>query len=411
MSESSESGARSASYRYLPLLSLLLVLASLGMLLRIYLSQPSDEHERRVAAFSAAIERIPAHYAGETSSEQLYHSAMRGMMRALDDPYSSYLNRYQMENMGVQTRGEFGGVGVMVSPRDGGAVIVDVQKDGPADAAKVKPGDVIVGVNGDPAGEMPFVQLVSLIRGKPGTTVELRLERAETGEVETVSIERARISTESVVSRRVEENIAYIQIRQFDGRSLDGVEKALTELKSQGELKGVLLDVRGNTGGLLDEAAGICDLFLKSGNIVSLDSRLEDEQKSYAADEEVVVPAEMPVVVLVDHRSASASEVLAGALQELGRATIIGTPTFGKGAVNRIMPLPDRSGILLTVAHYTVGDGKVIQDAGVEPDIIVGEVEPLQAVDSPDKRRQWLQKYRKAQERQFERAVEYLNQQ
>lgn len=408
MSEPSESSQKSNPYRHLPILSLLLVLASLALLIRMYLSRPGTAEERRMAAISTAIEQIPEHFAGEVSSEQLYRAAMRGMVRALHDPYSTYLNRHQLENMGVQTRGEFGGIGVIVSPRNGGAVIVELQEDGPAEEAGLQPGDIIVGVDDEPAGDLPFVQLVSLIRGKVGTTVQLLVERAESGKQETIPIQRARISTESVAWRRVEEGIGYIQIRQFDDNCLAGVKKALEDLQSDDSLSALLLDVRGNTGGLLEAAVGISDLFLSSGNIVRLDSRLEQEQQSFSADEKVALPADIPLAILADHRSASASEVLAGALQAHGRATVIGTRTFGKGAVNRVMPLPDRSGLLLTVAHYTVGDGKTIHKVGVEPDIVVGQVEPLSSMDTPEKRRQWLRNYQEAQKQQLRRAVEFL---
>lgn len=410
MLSDSQSSSYKDAYRYLPLLSLLLVLVSLGLLVKMYLSQPSTQRERRIAAFARALEEIPRRYVDRTSPDQLYNAAMRGMVGSLSDPYSAYLSRYELENAAVQTEGEFGGVGVMVSPRNGGAVIIDTQEGGPAKAAGVKPGDVIVAVDGRPAGDMPFVQLVSTIRGKVGTKVELTLERAESGDRETVEIERHRIELDSVVWRRLEGDIGYVTIRQFDSQSLSGMRKAVDELTAETPLAGLLIDVRGNNGGLLDQAVGIADMFLSSGNIVRLRSRLPAERKSFNASENVAIEREVPIVVLVDHRSASASEVLAGALQSSGRSTVIGTETFGKGAVNRIMPLPDGSGVLLTVAEYTVGGGKKIEGVGVQPEIVVGEVGSIEPGLSPRARREWLENYRAAQEKQYERALEFLRQ-
>ena len=395
-------------YRYLPLLSLLLAILSAGLVLRLYVRLPSDTYEKRVNAFGAALRSITENYAGKVEEKTLYEAAMRGMVGTLDDPYSSYLTGFELETAGAQTEGEFGGIGVVVSQRDGQAMVIEVQEGGPAAEAGLQPGDAIVGVNGRPVSEMSFVEMVSRIRGKVGTSVEVQIQEAETDKESTVAITRKLITAENVSWRYVSEGIGYIEVDQFDAHSLENVRGAIQELQSEGALRALILDVRGNVGGLLEAATGICDLFLSEGPIATVVSRRPDKKQVFRARGKTAVAQSLPLVVLTDARSASASEVTAGALQNLGRATIVGTTTFGKGAVNRIFVLPDKTGLFLTVAYYKVGKGQEIEGRGVEPDIVVGKVGPPPENAGPEARKQWLESYRKAGEKQLNRAIEYL---
>jgi len=397
-----------ARYRYLPLLSWVLVILAGALVLRYWLARPSTTHRKRLAAFSAALRLIPRHYAGEVNEQQLYEAAMRGMLQSLGDPYSAFLRPYEVSEAGVQTEGEFGGIGVEVMPRDGGAIVTAVQEDGPAAAAGIRPGDQIVGVDGRECGEMSFLELVSRIRGKVGTRVSLSIERADSAGTLTVELKRARIVLESVRWKMIEPGIGYVQIRQFDAHCPAKLREGLQKLKASGRLEALLLDVRGNRGGLLGAAVKVCDMFLSGGPIARVESRVAGERQSFTASAATVVPPELPMAVLVDGLSASAAEVMAGALQSNGRATVVGLRTIGKGAVNRIYVLPDGSGIVLTVAHYTAGRGVAVEGRGIEPDVEVGQLPPPPKGEDPHEREQWLARLRAARQEQLEAALELL---
>jgi carboxyl-terminal processing protease len=206
----------------------------------------------------------------------------------------------------------------------------------------------------------------------------------------------------------LEDHIGYIRIDQFDRHCLENVEKAIESLKQGGALKALIVDVRLNPGGLLDQAVGVSDLFLSEGVIVRLQSRLKEEEVVFKADAQTGIPADMPVVVLTDFGSASAAEVFAGALQAHHRAVILGTKTFGKGAVNRIYPLADGSGVVLTIAHYSVDKDKTIEGKGIEPDVKVGELAPLPPAADEKELGKWQTSFWAAHEEQLKRAVELL---
>ncbi len=404
-SASQQGGAR---HRYLPILSWVLVALVAIWLVRAVLRRPTTEHRKRVSAFSVALRLIPARFTGRADEAALYEAAMRAMVYSLNDPHSAYLNPYEVREADAQAEGEFGGVGVEVSLADGGAIVTNVRADGPAAAAGVVAGDVIVGVDGRDAAGLNFLELLSRIRGKVGTTVELSLQRAATGMRETVRLTRARILMESVRWEKVEPGVGHIRIVQFDAHSLADTRKAIVELQGGGWMEALLLDLRGNAGGLLTEAVGVCDLFLSSGVIVRVEGRSPGGRESYHAHAGTAVPEEVPMAVLIDGQSASAAEVVAGALKGNGRATLIGLRTFGKGAVNRLYGLPDGSGVVLTVAHYRAGDGIEVNGKGIEPDIKVGELPPVPTGDDREEKERWLALYRAAQKEQFDRAVEFL---
>jgi len=405
MQNASADAQARARNRYLPILSWVLVVLVAASAIRAFLP---TEHKRRVAAFSRALRLIPKRFAGSADEAALYEAAMRGMVYSLDDAHSAYLNPYEVQEADAQTEGEFGGVGVTVTPRDGGAIVTEVRADGPAAAAGVVVGDVIAGADGREAAEMSFLELLSRIRGRVGTTVELSIQRAATGARETVRLTRTRILMDTVRWEKVEPGIGYVRIAQFDAHSLADTRKAIEQLQADGWMKALLVDLRGNAGGLLAEAVGVCDLFLSKGTIVRVEGRSPHERELYEAHPQAVVPEDVPLAVLIDGQSASAAEVVAGALKSHGRAALVGVRTFGKGAVNRMYGLPDGSGVVLTVAYYTAGDGIEVNGKGVEPDIKVGELPPVPASEDPQERERWLALYLAAQKEQFDRAVEFL---
>ncbi|MCK4301031.1 MAG: peptidase S41, partial [Planctomycetes bacterium] len=205
----------------------------------------------------------------------------------------------------------------------------------------------------------------------------------------------------------LEPDIGLLRVEQLDQHSLVKIEEGIGALLSQG-MRGLILDLRDNTGGLLDQAVAVSDLFLNQGAIVKLASRLPQERDSFEATERMALPLDLPVVVLVDGRTASAAEIVAGALKQYGRATIIGTRTFGKGAVNKIYPLPDGSGLILTVAHYSIPPGTIIEGNGIEPDIVVGELPPFPSGSDRDEVDRWIAEQKKAGEQQLECARKFL---
>jgi len=393
--------------RHLPILSWVLLLAVAVWFVHDGLKQ-SSEHGRRVKAFSQALRLIPEHYVGDVDEQDLYEAAMMGMLGRLQDRHSAFLDEVKLRDADILTRGEYGGIGVTMHPRDGEPIIVEVM-EGPAKEAGVRRGDVIASVAGEDCDAMTLDQVADRIRGKPGTKIMLGLRRAETGQLDTIEIERALITLDNVTYEMIEPGIGYLSIRHFDMRCGEKVREAIEALNADKDgLKALLLDVRNNGGGLLDQAREVSDMFLSEGVICQLDSRLPAERVTYPADESVLVPAELPLAILVNHASASAAEVLAGALQGNGRAVLVGTRTFGKGAVNRLYRLSDRAGVMLTVAHYKVPPDRVIEGKGLEPDVKAGELAPVPEEDDQEAWEKWSADYETAGEEQLAAAVRLL---
>ncbi len=391
---------------YLPVLSLLLVLF---VAVRLTVQSWPSEHKRRVAAYSDALKHIPENFVKEVDEEKLHKGAMEGMLRSLGDRYSGYMDPDEMLRLAEIAEGEYGGIGVMIRPHPAGAVIMEVY-DGPAKEGGIEVGDIIVGVNDQSTEGMAIEDLVKLTKGIPGTDLALKVLKGRTGRNETIPLTRSRIRVENVSHEVAEPGIGIIRITVFNGHTAEDVLAALKALKAEGALEALIIDLRGNGGGLLDQAVQLCDLFVAEGLIVKLQSRLDQERLEMDAGPAVALPVEVPVVVLVDGGSASASEVVAGALQALGRATVVGTKTVGKGSVTRNHPLPDDSGVRLTVARYTVASGQVIEGEGIEPDVKVGEIQPLPKSADGEDIAEWIEALVKAREAQHARAIEVLKQ-
>ena len=330
----------------------------------------NSETYRQLNLFGDVFERVRADYVEQPGDQQLVESAIQGMLTALD-PHSSYMNAKNFRDMQVQTRGEFGGLGIEVTMENGLVKVVSPIDDTPASRAGVKPGDFITHLDGDQVMGLTLQEAVEKMRGPVNSDIKLTIRREGREQPLEVTLTRAVIKIQSVRSR-AEDNIGYIRVTTFNEQTDKGLERAIENLKKEigPKLIGYVLDLRNNPGGLLDQAIGVSDAFLDKGEIVSTRGRNAEEGQRYNAKPGDLA-AGMPVVVLINGGSASASEIVAGALQDHRRAVLMGTKSFGKGSVQTIIPLPGHGAMRLTTARYYTPSGRSIQAKGIEPDIIV----------------------------------------
>ncbi len=333
-------------------------------------SSNSSDTYRQLNLFGDVFERVRAEYVEPVTDEQLIESAINGMLTSLD-PHSSYLNKKSFQDMQVQTRGEFGGLGIEVTMENGLVKVVSPIDDTPAFRAGLQPGDLIVQLNGEAVMGLSLNEAVEKMRGPVGSELKVTVRRGEAGEPFTVSLTRAVIKVQSV-RFRTEGDIGYIRITSFNEQTQSGLEKAISSIQQQlgDKLKGFVLDLRNNPGGLLDQAVSVSDTFLEKGEIVSTRGRRAEEGTRFNAKPGDLTKG-LPMVVLVNGGSASASEIVAGALQDHKRAIIMGTQSFGKGSVQTIIPLPGHGAMRLTTARYYTPSGRSIQQLGITPDIEV----------------------------------------
>ncbi|MCK4586455.1 MAG: S41 family peptidase, partial [Gammaproteobacteria bacterium] len=305
------------------------------------------------------------------SDKTLLENAIRGMLSGLD-PHSSYLDAEGYKDLQVGTTGEFGGLGIEVGMEDGFVKVISPIDDTPAQRAGVKAGDLVIRLDEKPVKGMTLHQAVGIMRGKVGTDILLTIIREGEEKPLKITITRDVIKVRSVRSRTLEEGIGYLRISQFQSRTGENLVKAIDELKKEnnGKLDGLVLDLRNNPGGVLDAAVDVSDAFLESGLIVYTQGRIADSEMKFEASPVRQLDG-APLVVLVNGGSASASEIVAGALQDHKRAIILGTRTFGKGSVQTILPLNNESALKLTTARYFTPSGRSIQAEGIEPDIIL----------------------------------------
>ena len=324
---------------------------------------------RLLNLFGDVFERVRADYVEESTDESLIEAAITGMLSSLD-PHSSYLNAKRFREMQVQTKGEFGGLGIQVSMEGGLVKVISPIDDTPAYRAGVEAGDLVTHLDGDPVLGLNLGQAVDKMRGRVGTDIRLTIRREDRDSFD-VTITRAIIKIKSVRSR-LEGNIGYLRITSFNEQAGKGVKEAMAKLhKERGDsLHGIVLDLRNNPGGLLDQAVAVSDAFLDKGEIVSTRSRRAEETQRYNARPGDLAKS-LPMVVMINGGSASASEIVAGALQDHHRAIVLGTKSFGKGSVQTIIPLPGRGAMRLTTARYFTPSGRSIQVVGIEPDITV----------------------------------------
>jgi carboxyl-terminal processing protease len=319
--------------------------------------------------FGDVFERVRADYVEETTDEELIEAAVNGMLSALD-PHSSYLDQKKYEDMKVQTQGSFGGLGIEVTMEGGAVKVVSPIDDTPAFKAGLQPGDLITHIDGQEILGMTLAEAVEKMRGKIGTPIKLSIRRADREPFD-VTLTRDVIKIRSVRSR-LEGRVGYLRISSFSEQTDEGVRNEIAKLKKEapGGLQGLVLDLRNNPGGLLAQAVAVSDDFLEQGEIVSTRARkTEDAQRFNARAGEVA--KDLPIVVLINAGTASASEIVAGALQDHGRAILLGTKSFGKGSVQTIIPLVGHGAMRLTTARYYTPSGRSIQAVGIEPDIVV----------------------------------------
>ena len=337
-----------------------------------------SETYRQLAIFGDIFERVRAQYVTPPEDKELVESAINGMLTSLD-PHSSYLNPDAAQDMRVQTRGEFGGLGIEVSMEDELVKVISPIEDTPAARAGVLAGDLISEIDGEEVRGMTLSDAVDKMRGPVDTSIELTILREGAAEPIKISIVRDIIKVKAV-RHRVEEDIGYLKINSFTERTFDDLQAAIEDIKSkipEDELKGYVLDLRLNPGGLLDQAVSVTDTFLDRGEIVSTRGRDPENITRFDSRAGDSIDGK-PLIVLVNGGSASASEIVAGALQDHRRATVVGTQSFGKGSVQTIIPLAENGALRLTTALYYTPAGTSIQGKGITPDIKV--VQPLREV-------------------------------
>ena len=345
----------------------------------------TSETYRQLNLFGEVFERVRADYVKETADEEMIEAAINGLLTSLD-PHSSYMSAKSFRDMQVQTRGEFGGLGIEVTMENGLVRVVSPIDDTPAYRAGVKPGDFISHLDGEPVLGLTLNEAVEKMRGPAKSQIKLTIRRGNMEPFD-LSVTRDVIRVQSVRSR-VEGNIGYVRITTFNEQTDAGLKRAVDQIKSQlgDKLRGYVLDMRNNPGGLLDQAVAVSDAFLDKGEIVSTRGRRSDDATRFNAKPGDLAGG-LPMVVLINGGSASASEIVAGALQDHRRAVILGTKSFGKGSVQTIIPLQGHGAMRLTTAQYFTPSGRSIQQLGIEPDITVQEAR-IQAVDQGVRRRE-----------------------
>ena len=320
-----------------------------------------------LAKFTRVLATIEKYYVDDIKIDDIVKKSIEGLLTNLD-AHSSYLDEKHFKDLKIQTDGEFGGLGITVGQRDGALTVIAPMEGTPADKAGVKAGDIILKINKQSTLNMTIDEAVNIMRGKPNTSIELTLVREGENKPLSISIVRDIIKIESVYSKIIEnENILYVRVVNFDKNIVGDVQEAINKHKN---VKGIVLDLRNNPGGLLNQAVGLVDIFVDEGIIVSQKGRVESENAEYKATKSGT-NTKLPLVVLVNGGSASASEIVSGALQDHKRAIIIGEKTFGKGSVQAVLPVVDNEAIRLTIARYYLPSGRTIQAEGVTPDITV----------------------------------------
>lgn len=323
--------------------------------------------------FTNILAIVKKNYVDDIETKDLVLGAINGMLSSLD-PHSTYLPPDLYKELQMETQGNFGGLGIEITVREGILTVVSPIEDTPAFKVGIKAGDKIIKIESEFTKDMTLMEAVKKMRGPQGSKITISIKRKGTADLLDFTIVRDTIRIRSVRSRLLENHYGYVRIAQFQQRTNRDLEKALNKLvKEGGELKGLVLDLRNNPGGLLTQAVGVSDMFLDSGLIVYTEGRLDHQKQKFFAHNKKSW-TEFPMVILVNGGSASASEIVAGAMQDHKRALVLGTKTFGKGSVQTILPLNDRSALRLTTARYFTPKGRSIQAKGIEPDIVLENV-------------------------------------
>ena len=332
-------------------------------------SQNIDKLYEKIDLFSEVLEKIKNEYVEEIDQAETMDAAINGLLQSLD-PYSGYMNPEIFKESQEETSGEFGGLGIEVTMEAGVVKVISPIDDTPAAKAGVKAGDYIVQIDGQQVQGKTLMEAVNLMRGPVGTAIEITIRRKSLKKAKVIKIIREIIEVRSVVSRQIKNKIGYLRLRAFNENSGVQLKKEISKIEKNKKTVGYILDLRNNPGGLLSQAVRISDFFLENGEIVSTNGRRSNENRKFFAKKGDEINGK-PLIVLINNGSASAAEIVAGALQDQKRAVLLGETTYGKGSVQSIIPLKNRGAIRLTVSKYYLPSGKSISEVGVIPDIRV----------------------------------------
>jgi len=351
-----------------------ILIVSLVVILNIHnkaVSQNVDKLYQKIDLFSEVLQKIQNSYVEEIDQAEAMDAAINGLLQYLD-PYSSYMDPETFKESQTETSGEFGGLGIEVSMEHGVVKVISPIDGTPASRAGIQSGDYIVKINGEQVRGKSLMEAVNLMRGPIGTSIEITVRRKNLKKAKIFKITREIIEIQSVVSKLIDNKVGYLRLRAFNENSSDQLNKEISIIKKNRKLAGYILDLRNNPGGLLSQAIKISDFFLDDGEIVSTKGRKRRENRKFFAKEGDVIKGK-PLVVLINNGSASASEIVAGALQNQKRAVLLGEATYGKGSVQSIIPLKNRGAMRLTVSKYYLPSGESISEVGIMPDIKIEE--------------------------------------
>ena len=358
---------RKNSFKYILTITVVILL---NISNKVY-SQNIDKLYEKIDLFAEVLEKIQNEYVEEVDQAEIIDSAINGALQSLD-PFSAYMNPKVFEESQSETSGEFGGLGIEVSMESGVIKVITPIDDTPASKAGIKAGDYIVKINGEQVQGKTLMEAVNLMRGPEGTSIEITVRRKGLRKAKIFKITREIIEIKSVISKIVDNKVGYLRLRAFNENSSSQLKKEISKIEKNKKLVGYILDLRNNPGGLLSQAVTISDFFLNDGEIVSTRGRKKRENRKFFAKKGDKIDGK-PLIVLINNGSASASEIVAGALQDQKRAILLGETTFGKGSVQSIIPLKNRGAIRLTISKYYLPSGKSISEVGVVPDIRVEE--------------------------------------
>ena len=358
------------SKNYFKYILFIVTIILLNVSSKVY-SQNIDKLYEKIDLFSEVLETIQNEYVEDVDQAEAMESAINGLLQSLD-PYSSYMNQETFEESQSETSGEFGGLGIEVSMEAGVVKVIAPMDDTPASRAGIKAGDYIVKINAEQVRGKTLMEAVNLMRGPVGTSIEITVRRKGLKKAKIFKITREIIEIKSVISKLIDNKVGYLRLRAFNQNSSDQLKKEISKIEKNKKLVGYILDLRNNPGGLLTQAIEISDFFLDDGEIVSTKGRKNKENRKFFARKGDRIKGK-PLIVLINNGSASASEIVAGALQDQKRAVLLGVATFGKGSVQSIIPLKNKGALRLTISKYYLPSGKSISEVGVLPDIKIEE--------------------------------------
>ena len=358
------------SKNYFKYILFIVTIILLNVSSKVY-SQNIDKLYEKIDLFSEVLETIQNEYVEDVDQAEAMDSAINGLLQSLD-PYSSYMNQETFEESQSETTGEFGGLGIEVSMEAGVVKVIAPMDDTPASRAGIKAGDYIVKINAEQVRGKTLMEAVNLMRGPVGTSIEITVRRKGLKKAKIFKITREIIEIKSVISKLIDNKVGYLRLRAFNQNSSDQLKKEISKIEKNKKLVGYILDLRNNPGGLLTQAIEISDLFLNDGEIVSTKGKKNRENRKFFARKGDRIKGK-PLIVLINNGSASASEIVAGALQDQKRAVLLGEATFGKGSVQSIIPLKNKGALRLTISKYYLPSGKSISEVGVLPDIKIEE--------------------------------------